>query len=85
MENTTSRNSIILRNINSAYFEQAIFILKKGETCDEVFDDIISEAQKIVDNFIRRKQRQKRNNRIKNTLITIAFAIAVLTVLFYVI
>ena len=60
MENTTSRNSIILRNISSPYIEQAIFILKKEA---EFEDDIVTEAQKIVNNFIKRRQKKKKINR----------------------
>ena len=55
MENTTSRNSIILRNIRSPYIEQAIFILKKEA---EFEDDIITEAEKIINNFIARRQKK---------------------------
>ena len=70
MENTSSRNSIILKNISSPYIEQAIFILKKEA---EFEDDIVTEAQKIIDNFIkRRRKKSKVNKYIKKTFTALA-------------
>ena len=71
MENRLSRSSIILKNLNSPYFEQAIFILKKEGDADGLCEDIVDEAQKIIDSFIRRKAKRKlRINRMKTVLTT---------------
>ena len=49
MKHTHNRRVIILSNLNSGYFEQAVFYIKTGSTCPE--DILVSEANKIVKNF----------------------------------
>lgn len=83
MESKTTRNTVILKNLNSPFIEQAIFILKNGT--DESFgDDIVDEAQKIIDTFIkRRRSSNKRKERIRAALLGIpVMAVAVFFILF---
>ncbi len=81
MESKTTRNTVILKNLNSPFIEQAIFILRNGT--DEAFgDDIVDEAQKIIDNFIKRRRRSnQRNGRIRAAMLCIP---VVATAIFFV-
>ena len=84
MENKTSRNSIILKNLNSPFIEQAIFILKKGNDDDCFGDDVVDEAQKIIDNFIKRRHKNNlRQKRIK-TAVCLAPIISALTLIAFI-
>ena len=50
MSNNT-RKIVVLNNIDSPRIEQAIFILRDEVTVSE--NDAVSEAQKIVDNYLK--------------------------------
>lgn len=80
----TTRNIIILNNLNSDDIEQAIIILKNHNKNNYSANaGIVSEAQKIIDDFIlKNKRRSKRLNEIRSLLILIPTA-AVIGLLMY--
>lgn len=83
MENKASRNSIILKNLNSPYFEQAIFIMKRSGDEMVYCDDIVSEAQRIVDSFIKQRARKKlRTRRFRAALFALPVCFAAAAAVF---
>ena len=52
MKKTQNRRVIILTNLNSKYFEQAVFYIKSGAVCSE--DLLIKEANSIVAEFSKK-------------------------------
>ena len=49
--NNNTRKIVVLNKLNSPRIEQAIFILRDEANITE--NDAVSEAQKIVDNYLR--------------------------------
>lgn len=72
----TLRNIIILNNLNSNEIEQAIIILKKNKGKNyNAETDVVSEAQKIIDDFIIRNRRQRRRIReVRSALVLMPVA-----------
>lgn len=81
MENTTSRNSIILRNIKSPYIEQAIIILKNGNY-ETISDDIVTEAQKIIDKFIIQRKRESKIRSVVSKILRITAVMSAISAVF---
>lgn len=51
------KNVIVLRNVYSNTFEEVIFVLKKGTHMPNPKRvDIVSEARKIVEDYVNRKE-----------------------------
>ena len=71
----TTRNIIILNNLNSENIEQAIIILKnKSKLCAQQ-EDIVFEAQKVIDDFIAKNKRQARRIReVRSALVLMPVA-----------
>lgn len=59
----TTRNIIILNNLGSENIEQAIIILKNKSKLCAPQEDIVFEAQKVIDDFIAKNKRQARRIR----------------------
>lgn len=59
----TTRNIIILNNLGSENIEQAIIILKNKSKLCAPQEDIVFEAQKVIDDFISKNKRQARRIR----------------------
>ena len=59
----TTRNIIILNNLGSENIEQAIIILKNKSKLCAPQEDIVFEAQKVIDDFMAKNKRQARRIR----------------------
>lgn len=58
MKKTQNKRVIILTDLNSKYFEQAVFYIKSGAVCSE--DLLLREANSIVAEFSRRYSPSER-------------------------
>lgn len=81
----TTRNIIILNNLNSENIEQAIIILKNKGTGFSPGNDIVEEAQQIIDSYIRKNRRQARRIREVRSIIVLLPVISLVGMLMYLI
>lgn len=63
MKKTSNRRVIILSDLNSGYFEQAVFYIKANATSRE--DILINEANSIVNEFSRKYAVKKNSPKSK--------------------
>ncbi|MDY6314137.1 MAG: hypothetical protein SPL89_03055 [Clostridia bacterium] len=71
----TTRNIIILNNLGSENIEQAIIILKNKSKLCAPQEDIVFEAQKVIDDFIAKNKRQARRIReVRSALVLMPVA-----------
>ena len=61
MKKANRRRVIILSDLNSGYFEQAVFYIKAGTESKE--DILIREANKIVDEFSKNYPTNRKNEK----------------------
>jgi hypothetical protein len=56
MANTNDR-VVLIKGDNSKWYEQAIFIIKKGTEDNSLPVDFVLEAEKIIDSYMRRADK----------------------------
>lgn len=66
MKKANRRRVIILSDLNSGYFEQAVFYIKAGTENKE--DILICEANKIVEEFSKKYQSGTKNTKKSTAL-----------------
>lgn len=81
----TTRNIIILNNLNSENIEQAIIILKNKGISFSPGNDIVEEAQQIIDSYIKKNRRQARRIREVRSIIVLLPVISLVGMLMYLI
>ncbi len=65
------KNIILIKNTDSKYFEEAYFILKDNYSQDEsAYQDIISEANRIVERSVNITEKKRRPNK---SILTFSF------------
>ncbi len=62
--NNNTRKIVVLSKLNSPKIEQAIFILRDEVNVSE--SDALSEAQKIVDNYVKSLNASHEKEKVKN-------------------
>ena len=85
MKKTTNRRVIILSDLNSGYFEQAVFYIRKAARSSE--DVLINEANNIVNEFSKKYALRKDASkcRKKYAALKIIAAISVFVSLFLIV
>ncbi len=78
MKKTSRRRVIILSDLNSGYFEQAVFYIKAGSDCAE--DILMVEANKIVNEFSKKYSNIPKNTKKFTALKKCAAILGVFTV-----
>ena len=77
-----SRQVVVIRDVKSDYIEQAILIVKSDMPQKEYYkesDDIVKEAQKIINEYVTGIHRTKQSRWPKIVFTTACFALFAIT------